>query len=92
MTLRAKGIAQGFTIKKPGTYTVKIPQEFFFTAIDQDGNVIAGQRLPVLARGRCTGEAGLDQGHQVVDVARTQTAVRRRVGPRSPGAVRWSVR
>ena len=26
MTLRAKGIAQGFTIKKPGTYTVKIPQ------------------------------------------------------------------
>ena len=44
--------AQGFSIKKPGTYTVKIPTSFFFTAIDQDGGVIAG-------------EARLDQGHQV---------------------------
>lgn len=40
MTLKAKGVAQGFTLKKPGTYAVKIPQQFTFTANNQDGEPV----------------------------------------------------
>ncbi len=40
MTLKAKGVASGFTLKKPGKYTVKIPQAFTFNANNQDGNPV----------------------------------------------------
>lgn len=40
MTLKAKGIAKGFTLKKPGTYAVKIPQAFTFNAKNQDGEAV----------------------------------------------------
>lgn len=40
MTLKAKGVAAGFTIKKPGTYTVSIPKAFTFNANNQDGEPV----------------------------------------------------
>ena len=40
MTLKAKGIAKGFTLKKPGTYAVKIPKSFTFNAKNPDGATV----------------------------------------------------
>ena len=47
MTLKAKGIAGGFKApKKPGTYVIKAPTNFTFTARDGDGAVIGGSVFP----------------------------------------------
>ena len=47
MTLKAKGVAGGFKApKKPGTYAVKVPASFTFTAIDGSGAVIGGSGFP----------------------------------------------
>lgn len=40
MTLKAKGTAKGFTLKKPGQYVVTVPQAFTFNADDQNGNPV----------------------------------------------------
>lgn len=40
MTLKARGTAKGFTLKKPGSYVVKAPQAFTFNANDQNGNPV----------------------------------------------------
>lgn len=46
MTLHATGKAGGFTIKKPGTYAVKIPASFAFNAKNQDGEAVPGSPMP----------------------------------------------
>ena len=40
MTLRASGIAKGFTLKKTGRYVVRIPKSFTFNAQDQNGDPV----------------------------------------------------
>ena len=47
MTLKAKGVANGFKApKKPGTYVIKAPGTFTFTARDGSGSVIGGSGFP----------------------------------------------
>jgi len=40
MTLRGSGVAKGFTLKKPGKYTVRIPKSFTFNPKNQDGDAL----------------------------------------------------
>jgi hypothetical protein len=55
MTLHAKGIAKGFSIKKPGTYTVTIPKAFTFNANNQDNQPVPTSPFPcTLASGAPT--------------------------------------
>ena len=46
MTLKAKGVATGFKLKKPGKYVVKIPKAFTFNAKDQNGNAVPSSPFP----------------------------------------------
>ena len=47
MTLKAKGVANGFKApKKPGTYTVRIPKSFTFNANNQDGDPVPSSPFP----------------------------------------------
>lgn len=46
MTLRGSGIAKGFTLKKTGTYAVKIPKDFMFNALDQNGDPAPSSPFP----------------------------------------------
>ncbi|MBZ5737238.1 DUF6801 domain-containing protein [Nocardioides mangrovi] len=47
MTLKAKGIANGFKApKKPGSYVVSIPKAFTFNALNQDGQPVPTSPFP----------------------------------------------
>lgn len=51
MTIKAKGKAAPFKIKKPGTYNVLLPKRFKFTAVDQAGNTLLDNAICSLNAG-----------------------------------------
>ena len=46
MTVRAKGVASGFKLKKPGKYAITIPKSFTLNAYNQNGDPVPTSPFP----------------------------------------------